>query len=164
MKHTYIEDISKREGQEVTLKGWLQNKRSSGRIQFLIVRDGTGNIQGVISKAAVAPEVFEQFDRVTQESAIAVTGKVRADKRAPSGFEMDVTSYEIISVADEYPITPKEHGTAFLMEKRHLWLRSSRQHAILRIRDEVIRACRDFFHENGFTLIDSPIFTPAACE
>lgn len=164
MKQAYIEDISKHEGKEVTLKGWLQNKRSSGKIQFLIVRDGTGTIQGVISAAAVTPEVFQQFDRVTQESSIIVRGKVRADKRAPSGFELDITGYEIVQIAEEYPITPKEHGTAFLMENRHLWLRSSRQHAILRIRDEIIRACRDFFHENGFTLVDAPIFTPAACE
>lgn len=164
MEHVYIDNISKSEGKEVTLKGWLQNKRSSGKIQFLIVRDGTGTIQGVISKAAVPPEVFEQFDRVTQESAIVVRGKVRADKRAPSGFELDITGYDIISIAEEYPITPKEHGIAFLMEKRHLWLRSSRQHAILRVRDEIIRACRDFLHDQGFTLVDAPIFTPAACE
>lgn len=164
MKQVYIEDISKHEGQEVTIKGWLQTKRSSGKIQFLIIRDGTGYIQGVISANAVATETFQQFDKVTQESALAVTGKVRADKRAPSGFEMDITSYQIVSIADEYPITPKEHGVAFLMEKRHLWLRSTRQHAILRIRDEIVRAIRDFFHENGFTLIDTPIFTPSACE
>ena len=98
----------------------------------------------------MSPEVFQQFERVTQESAIIVRGKVRADKRAPSGFELDITRYEIVSIADEYPITPKEHGTAFLMEKRHLWLRSSRQHAVLRIRDEIIRACRDFFHQERF--------------
>ncbi len=164
MKQTYIEEIGKQEGQEVTVKGWLQTKRSSGKIQFLIIRDGTGTIQGVISAAAVAPEVFQQFERVTQESALIVRGKVRADKRAPSGYELDVTGYDIVSVAEEYPITPKEHGTAFLMEKRHLWLRSSRQHAILRIRDEIIRAVRDFMHQEGFTLVDAPIFTPAACE
>ncbi len=164
MRQTYIENISKHEGQEITIKGWLQNKRSSGKIQFLIIRDGTGSIQGVISASSVAPEVFQQFDRVTQESAIIVLGKVRADKRAPSGYELDITGCEIVSIADEYPITPKEHGTAFLMEKRHLWLRSSRQHAVLRIRDEIIRACRDFLHQEGFTLIDAPIFTPAACE
>jgi len=164
MKQTYIEDIGKQEGQEVTIKGWLQTKRSSGKIQFLIIRDGTGTIQGVISAAAVTPEVFQQFDKITQESALIVRGKVRADKRAPSGYELDVTGYDIVSVAEEYPITPKEHGTAFLMEKRHLWLRSSRQHAILRIRDEIIRACRDFLHREGFTLVDAPIFTPAACE
>jgi asparaginyl-tRNA synthetase len=164
MSQVYIEDISKHEGQEVTLKGWLQTKRSSGKIQFLILRDGTGTIQCVIVANNVAPEVFEQYDKITQESALIVTGKVRADKRAPSGFELDVIKYEIVSIADEYPITPKEHGVAFLMEKRHLWLRSSRQHAILRIRDEVIRACRDFYHERGFTLVDAPIFTPAACE
>lgn len=164
MKQVYIEDIHKHESQEVTIKGWLQTKRSSGKIQFLIIRDGTGTIQGVVSAKEVSPEVFQQFEKVTQESALAITGTVRADQRAPRGFELDISSYEVISIAEEYPITPKEHGTAFLMEKRHLWLRSSRQHAILRIRDEVIRACRDFFHENGFTLIDAPIFTPAACE
>lgn len=164
MKQVYIDDIHKHEGKEVIIKGWLQTKRSSGKIQFLIIRDGTGTIQGVVSAKEVSPEVFQQFDEVTQESALAVTGKVRADKRAPRGFELDISNYEVISIAEEYPITPKEHGTAFLMEKRHLWLRSSRQHAVLRIRDEVIRAARDFFHENGFTLIDAPIFTPAACE
>lgn len=164
MKQVYIEDIHKHEGQEVTIKGWLQTKRSSGKIQFLIIRDGTGTIQGVVSAKEVSPEVFQQFEKVTQESALAVTGKVRADQRAPRGFELDVSNYEVVSIAEEYPITPKEHGTAFLMEKRHLWLRSSRQHGVLRIRDEVIRACRDFFHKNGFTLIDAPIFTPAACE
>jgi asparaginyl-tRNA synthetase len=164
MKHVYIEEIHKYEGQEVELKGWLQTKRSSGKIQFLVIRDGTGSIQGVVSASSVSPEVFQQFDRLTQESALIVRGKVRADKRAPNGFELDVTGYDIVSIAEEYPITPKEHGTAFLMENRHLWLRSSRQHAILRVRDEVVRACRDFFHQNGFVLIDAPIFTPAACE
>ena len=162
--HVYIEDIAKYEGQEVTIKGWLNTKRSSGKVQFLIIRDGTDSIQAVISASAVGTDLFQQYDKVTQESALAVRGRVRADKRAPSGFELDVTGYEIISVAQEYPITPKEHGTAFLMEKRHLWLRSSRQHAILRIRDEMVRACRDFFHAKGFVLIDAPIFTPAACE
>ncbi len=164
MRQVYIENIRNHDGEEVTLKGWLQNKRSSGKIQFLILRDGTGVIQGVVSAAAVSPETFQQFEKITQETSLVVRGKVRADKRAPSGFEMDVISYDIVSVAEEYPITPKEHGTAFLMEKRHLWLRSTRQHAILRIRDEIIRACRDFFHREGFTLVDAPIFTPAACE
>ena len=164
MKQVYIDKISEYEGQVVTIKGWLHNKRSSGKIQFLILRDGTGYIQGVVVANAVNPEVFQQFDRVTQESAIIVQGKVRADKRAPSGFELDVTNYEIISIAEEFPITPKEHGVAFLMEKRHLWLRSPRQHAILRIRDEIIRACRAFYEQEGFTLVDAPIFTPAACE
>jgi asparaginyl-tRNA synthetase len=163
-KQVYIEDIARHEGEVVNIKGWLQTKRSSGKVQFLIIRDGTDVIQGVVSAAAVTPEVFQQFEQLTQESAILVHGKVRADKRAPTGFELDVLNYEIVSVAEEYPITPKEHGTAFLMEKRHLWLRSTRQHAILRIRDEIVRACRDFFHEQGFVLIDAPIFTPAACE
>ncbi len=164
MKHVYIDKISQHEGEEITIKGWLHNKRSSGKIQFLIIRDGTGYIQGVVVANAVSPEVFQQFDRLTQESALIVQGKVRADKRAPSGYELDVLSYEIASIAEEYPITPKEHGVAFLMEKRHLWLRSTRQHAILRIRDEIIRACRDFYYQEGFTLVDAPIFTPAACE
>ena len=164
MKQVYIDKISEHEGKEVTIKGWLHNKRSSGKIQFLILRDGTGYIQGVVVANSVSPEVFQQFDRITQESAIIVRGKVRADKRAPSGFELDVTDYKIESVAEEFPITPKEHGVAFLMEKRHLWLRSPRQHAILRIRDEIIRACRAFYEQEGFTLIDAPIFTPAACE
>jgi asparaginyl-tRNA synthetase len=164
MKQVYIDKISEQERQEVTIKGWLHNKRSSGKIQFLIIRDGTGYIQGVVVANSVSPEVFQQFERVTQESAIIVRGKVRADKRAPSGFELDVTDYQIVSVAEEFPITPKEHGVAFLMEKRHLWLRSPRQHAILRIRDEIIRACRAFYEQEGFTLIDAPIFTPAACE
>lgn len=164
MKQTYIERISEQVGQEVTIKGWLHNKRSSGKIQFLIIRDGTGYIQGVVVANNVTPEVFQQFDRVTQESAIVVRGKVRADKRAPSGFELDILDYEIVSVSEEFPITPKEHGIAFLMEQRHLWLRSPRQHAILRIRDEIIRACRAFYEKEGFTLIDAPIFTPAACE
>ena len=164
MNQVYIDKISQYEGDEITIKGWLHNKRSSGKIQFLIIRDGTGYIQGVVVASAVSAEVFQQFDRITQESALIVHGKVRADKRAPSGYELDVTSYEIVSIAEEYPITPKEHGVAFLMEKRHLWLRSTRQHAILRIRDEIIRACRDFYHQEGFTLVDAPIFTPAACE
>jgi asparaginyl-tRNA synthetase len=164
MTQTYIEDISKHEGQEVTIKGWLHNKRSSGKIQFLIIRDGTGYIQGVVVANAVTPETFQQFERLTQESSIIVHGKARADKRAPSGYELDVSSYEVAQVAQEYPITPKEHGVAFLMEKRHLWLRSTRQHAILRIRDEIIRAAEDFYHLEGFTRVDAPIFTPAACE
>ncbi|MCI0414791.1 asparagine--tRNA ligase [bacterium] len=164
MKQVYIDRISRHEGEEITIKGWLHNKRSSGKIQFLIIRDGTGYIQGVVVANTVSPDLFQQFDRITQESALIVHGKVRADKRAPSGYELDVTSYEIVSIAEEYPITPKEHGVAFLMEKRHLWLRSTRQHAILRIRDEIIRACRDFYHQEGFTLVDAPIFTPAACE
>src|SRR5437667_10546009 len=112
MKQVYIEEISKHEGQEVTLKGWLQNKRSSGKIQFLMLRDGTGTIQCVATLAAVSPEAFAQMDKLTQESAIVVSGKVRADKRAPSGFELDVSAFEVVSIAEEYPITPKEHGVA----------------------------------------------------
>jgi asparaginyl-tRNA synthetase len=164
MKQVYIEDIGKHIGEEVTLKGWLYNRRSSGKIQFLMLRDGTGTIQAVLAKASVPIEVFEAADKLTQESSIAVQGKVREDKRAPGGYELDVTGMEIVQVAEAYPITPKEHGTAFLMENRHLWLRSSRQHAILRVRHEVISACRNYFDQNGFTLVDTPIFTPNACE
>lgn len=164
MKQVYIEEIGKHVGSEVTIKGWLYNRRSSGKIQFLMLRDGTGIIQGVLAKAGVPAEVFEAADKLTQESSLAVTGKVREDKRAPGGYELDVTGMETVHIAEAYPITPKEHGTAFLMENRHLWIRSHRQHAILRIRHEVISACRNYYDQNGFTLVDTPIFTPNACE
>jgi asparaginyl-tRNA synthetase len=164
MEHVYISDIAKYEGQEVTLKGWLYNKRSSGKLHFLQLRDGTGVIQCVVFKGDVPEEVFNLSDKITQESSTIVKGVVRADKRSPIGYEIGVKDVKVVQMAEEYPITPKEHGVAFLMEHRHLWLRSSRQHAILRIRSEIIRACRSYFDDNGFTLIDSPIFTPAACE
>ena len=162
--HVYIEDIGKHEGQEVTIKGWLHNRRSSGKIHFLIVRDGTGFIQGVMSKAAVGEELFKQADHLSQETSIIVTGTVRADKRAPSGYEIDVNGFEIVGQSHDYPITPKEHGVDYLLDRRHLWIRTERQQAILRVRHEVINAIRDFFNSRGFILADTPIFTPAACE
>jgi asparaginyl-tRNA synthetase len=164
MTWVYIEDIAQHEGQEVTLKGWLYNKRSSGKLHFLQIRDGTGTLQCVVFKNDVPPEQFTLADHITQESSLAVRGSVRADSRAPLGYELSVKDLQLIQLADPYPITPKEHGTAFLLDHRHLWLRSSRQHAILRVRSTIIRACRDYFDGKGFTLIDAPILTPAACE
>ena len=160
----YIEDIASHEGQPVTIKGWLANRRSSGKIHFLQVRDGSGFIQAVMSKAAVGDEAFHRADHLSQESAIAVTGTVRADSRAPGGYEIDAASLEVVSEAHEFPITPKEHGVDFLMDRRHLWIRSARQQAILRVRHEVIDAVRDYFNSRGFILADTPIFTPSACE
>jgi asparaginyl-tRNA synthetase len=164
MKQTYIEDISRHAGEEVTIKGWLYNIRSSGKLMFPQIRDGSGIIQGVVFKKNVAEQVWEDFARLTQESSIVVTGMVRADERAPGGFELDVTGVEVLQVAEPYPVTPKEHGVEFLLDHRHLWIRSRLQHAILRVRAEVIRAVRDYFDSNGFILCDTPIFTPSACE
>jgi asparaginyl-tRNA synthetase len=160
----YIEDIAKHEGQQVTLKGWLANRRSSGRIQFLTLRDGTGFVQAVMSKSAVDEATFEEADHLTQETSIVVTGTVRADKRAPGGYEIDVSGLQVASPSASYPITPKEHGVDYLLDRRHLWIRSERQTAVLRVRHEVIDAVRDFFNGRGFILADTPIFTPAACE
>ena len=160
----YIENIGRHEGEEVTLKGWLHNRRSSGKIHFLIVRDGTGFIQAVMSKAAVGEEMFNAADHLSQETSMTVTGTVRADKRAPSGFEIDVKGVGIVGASHDYPITPKEHGVDYLLDRRHLWIRSERQQAILRVRHEIINAVRDFFNSRGFVLADTPIFTPAACE
>jgi asparaginyl-tRNA synthetase len=154
-------------GQEVAVQGWLYNLRESGKILFPLIRDGTGIIQGVVAKSAVAPEVFESARGLTQESSLRATGKIRADKRAPGGHELDISALEVLQrvpAEAPYPITPKEHGTEFLADHRHLWLRSSRQRAILGVRHEIIRACRDFFDDRGFTLVDTPIFTPSACE
>jgi asparaginyl-tRNA synthetase len=162
--HVYIEDIGRHEGDEVTIKGWLHNRRSSGKIHFLILRDGTGFIQAVMSKAAVGDDVFKTADHLSQETSIIVTGTARADKRAPSGYEIDVKSFEIVGESHDYPITPKEHGVDYLLDRRHLWIRTERQQAILRIRHEIINAVRDFFNSRGFILADTPIFTPAACE
>ena len=164
MKRICIEELQHHIGETITLHGWLYNKRSSGKIRFLVMRDGSGLVQGVVAKAAVPEDVFNRFDQLTQESSFSMTGKVRQEQRAPGGFELDVTDIQIIHIAHEYPITPKEHGIDFLMDRRHLWLRSSRQHAILRVRHEVIRSIRDFFDSRGFVLMDAPIFTPAACE
>jgi asparaginyl-tRNA synthetase len=164
MAHVYIEDIGKHEGEEVTIKGWLHNRRSSGKIHFLTVRDGSGFIQAVMSKAAVGEDLFKAADHLSQETSIIVTGTARADSRAPSGYEIDVKGLEVVGASHDYPITPKEHGVDFLLDRRHLWIRSERQQAILRIRHEIINAVRDFFNGRGFILADTPIFTPAACE
>jgi len=160
----FIEDIAKHEGQAVRLRGWLHNRRSSGKIHFLTLRDGTGFVQCVMSKKAVGDETFANADHLAQESAVIIGGTVRADSRAPGGFEVDATSLEVVSEAKDYPITPKEHGVDYLMDRRHLWIRSQRQQAILRVRHEVINAVRDYFNGRGFILADTPIFTPAACE
>ena len=154
-------------GALITVRGWLYNLRKSGKILFPIFRDGTGLIQGVVVKSAAPEEVFERVRDLTQESSVIVTGKVRAEPRAPGGYELEVTDLQVVQKvpeADPYPITPKEHGIDFLMDRRHLWLRSSRQHAILRVRHEVVRAVRDYLDDHGFTLVDTPILTPAACE
>jgi asparaginyl-tRNA synthetase len=164
VNRVYIEDIGKHEGEEVTLRGWLYNKRSSGKLHFLLVRDGTGILQCVVFKNDVSAEEFDLAGRIPQESSLVVSGKVRADARAPLGYELSVNSLQLVHAAHDYPITPKEHGTAFLLDHRHLWIRSSRQHAILRVRSEVAQACRDYFDARGFVLFDSPVLTPAACE
>jgi len=164
---TTIAEIGKHEGQAVTIRGWLYNLRESGKLLFPQFRDGSGIIQGVVPKNAVTPEVFDALKTLTQESSVIVEGKVRADKRAPGGYELDVANVQVVQRVPEstpYPITPKEHGTDFLMEHRHLWVRSQRQAAILRVRADIIKAARDFFDDRGFTLTDPPIITPAACE
>ncbi len=160
----YIEEIAGHAGQQVTIHGWLHNRRSSGKIHFLIVRDGTGFIQAVMSKAAVGEEAFTRADHLSQETSLSVTGHVRADTRAKGGYEINVTNIEVHGEAHDYPITPKEHGVDYLLDRRHLWIRSERQTAILRIRHEVIDAIRDFLNTRGFILCDTPIFTPASCE
>ncbi len=159
-----IESIGQHVGETVTIKGWLHNRRSSGKIHFLVVRDGTGFLQVVMGKNDVPPEVFAAADHLSQESAVIVTGVVREDKRAKGGFELTATGLEVVAQAHDYPITPKEHGVDYLLDRRHLWIRAERQTAILRIRHEVIDAVRDFFNGRGFILADTPIFTPAACE
>jgi asparaginyl-tRNA synthetase len=162
-----ISDVGKHDGQTVTIRGWLYNSRESGKLLFPIFRDGTGLIQGVVPKSAVPPELFEAVRALTQESSVIVEGKVRADKRAPGGFELDVSNVQVVQRVPEdspYPISLKEHGVDFLMEHRHLWVRTPRQAAILRVRAEIIKATRDFFDERGFVLTDPPILTPAACE
>ena len=159
-----IRRLSEHVGQRVLLRGWLANKRSSGKLAFLQLRDGSGQVQGVVSKADVSERAWEDALRSTQESTIHATGLVKADSRAPSGVELQLDDFAVDYLTVDFPITPKEHGTAFLMENRHLWLRSSRQRAALRVRSEVANAIRDFFYDRDFTLIDSPILTPAACE
>ena len=162
--HTYIQDVARHEGQQVTIHGWLQNRRSSGKIHFLIIRDGTGFIQAVVSKAAVGDGTFARADHLAQETSLSVTGVVRADARAKGGYEIDASALEVHGESHDYPITPKEHGPDYLLDRRHLWIRSERQTAILRVRHEVIDAVRDFLNSQGFILCDTPIFTPAACE
>jgi len=164
MQQVYVRDLSGHVGAEVTLRGWLFNTRSSGKLMFPQLRDGSGVVQCVVFKKSVAPEVWEALGRAGQESAVVVRGAVRADERAPGGYEIDVSSAEVLQAVEGYPITPKEHGTEFLMDHRHLWLRSRRQHAILKVRHTVVNAVRDFLNRDGFTLCDTPILTPAACE
>ncbi len=164
---TAITQIGRHDGETVTIQGWLYNKRESGKLIFPIFRDGTGVIQGVAPKNQVSPETFETLKNLTDESSVIVTGKVRSDKRAPGGYELDVVDVKVVQRVpedDPFPIARKEHGIDFLMENRHLWVRTPRQCAILRVRAEIIRAARNFFDERGFTLTDPPILTPAACE
>jgi asparaginyl-tRNA synthetase len=164
---TTIAEIGRHEGQSVTIRGWLYNLRESGKLLFPIFRDGSGTIQGIVPKSAVPAAVFEAVKGLTHESSVIVEGKVRADKRAPGGYELDVSDVEVlqrVSEDDPFPISLKEHGVEFLMDQRHLWVRTPRQSAILRVRAEIIKAARDFLDERGFTLTDPPILTPAACE
>ncbi len=164
MTKTYIEDLGKYVGQEVELQGWVYNKRSGGKIRFVLLRDGTGIVQCVMVKGKVPEEAFVAFETLTQESSLTIRGTVRSDDRAPGGFEIEAKSLSVIQVAQDYPITPKEHGIEFLADRRHLWLRSSRQFAIMRIRHRIVKAIRDFFDERGYTLMDSPIMTGSAAE
>jgi asparaginyl-tRNA synthetase len=164
MPFIYIEEVARHVGQEVTIRGWLRHRRSSGKIHFLVVRDGTGDLQAVVSKGTVGEEQFAESAKLTQESSLILTGNLKADARAQGGYELEVTRIQALQIAEPFPIQPKEHSVGFLMEHRHLWLRSNRQHAVLRIRHEIIRACRNFFDERGFILVDAPIFTPNACE
>src|SRR5215468_12723228 len=167
MTRINISDAANHVGESVEIAGWLYNLRRSGKICFPQVRDGSGIMQCVAVKSAIPEELFEKLKDLTQESSLIVRGKIRAEQRAPGGYEMDVEGAEIVQrvpESDPYPITPKDHGIDFLMDHRHLWLRSRRQHSILRVRHEVIKGIRDYFDSNGFVLGDTPIFTPAACE
>ncbi|WEG11332.1 asparagine--tRNA ligase [Pullulanibacillus sp. KACC 23026] len=164
MQKTTIAEVKHYVEQDVKIGAWLANKRSSGKIQFLQLRDGTGFIQGVVVKSEVSEEAWERASSLTQESSLYIIGTVREDHRSPSGYELTVKDVEVIQLAHDYPITPKEHGIEFLMDHRHLWLRSSRQHAILKIRNEVIRATYEFFNNNGFTKVDPPILTGSSAE
>ena len=159
-----ISRLAEHAGKRVAVRGWIANKRSSGKIAFLQVRDGSGVVQGVASRADVSEQAWADAERATQESTVRLTGTVRTDKRAPGGVEISLDDFAVDHLTADFPIAPKDHGTAFLMENRHLWLRSTRQRAALRVRSEAEQAIRDFFYERGFTLIDSPILTPAACE
>ena len=164
MKHCYVEDLGRCVGKEVTIKGWLHNRRSSGKVQFLLIRDGSGIVQCVAAQGEFPEELYSRIEHLPLESSITVTGKVRQDKRAPGGYELALTSAQVIAEAQEYPITKKEHGVGFLMQYRHLWLRGRKQHALLKIRSTLVKAIYDFFFSRGYVLIDTPILTPAACE
>src|SRR6202521_4001059 len=164
MDSTSISKIGQRAGASATVQGWLYNKRSSGKIQFLIVRDGTGYLQVVVPKAEVAPEVWEAAERATQESSLRVSGNVREEKRAPGGYEMAASEVTVLGDSPDYPITPKEHGVDFLMGLRHLWMRSAQQHSVLRVRSELEQAIADFFYEREYVRIDSPILTGSSVE
>ncbi len=164
MTQIRIKDLREHAGETVTINGWLYNKRGSGKLQFPIIRDGSGYLQGVISRKEVSDETWKAAEEAGQESTVRVKGSVRLEPRAPGGVELGVEFFELVHPTTDYPITPKEHGTAYLMDRRHLWIRSSKQHAVLKVRSEVEQACRDFFYERDFVLIDSPILTPAACE
>jgi asparaginyl-tRNA synthetase len=164
MKKVYIADLSQHVGETVELRGWVYSKRSSGKIKFLILRDGTGLCQCIYFKGECEDQAFEEFEKLSQETSLIVTGIVKEEKRSPGGFEISARSLKIYGASENYPIGPKEHGPDFLMNNRHLWIRSSQQHAALRVRAEIIKSIRDFFDGRGFTLIDAPIFTPSACE
>ena len=161
---TFISDLKDNVGKIVELKGWVYNHRSSGKIKFLLLRDGTGVAQCVYFRGECDESAFDEFAKLTQETTVKVTGLVKAEPRSPGGFEIGAQNLEILAPSVDYPITPKEHGPDFLMNNRHLWMRSKRQHAILRVRAEIVAAIRDFFDGRGFTLTDAPIFTPSACE
>ncbi len=163
-KPVYIEDLKHHVGQEVEIRGWLYNKRSSGKIHFLIVRDGSGFVQGVVLKNQVPEEVFDLYDELTLESSVILRGVVREEPRAPGGYELQVTDVQLVHQAKDYPITKKEHGIGFLLPRRHLWLRSRKQWALMRIRSELEKAIADFFEDRKFVRIDAPILTPAAVE
>ncbi|MBI5300895.1 MAG: asparagine--tRNA ligase [Chloroflexi bacterium] len=163
-EHIYIQNIAAHVGKEVTLKGWLADRTDKGRLQFLRFRDGTGFIQAVVFQKEISPEAFEATKKLTQESSLIITGVPRAEPRAPGGYELSVKDLQVLQYANDYPITPKDHGVEFLMANRHLWLRSPRQYAILRIRARIIKAIRDWLDNDGFLLVDTPILTPAAVE
>ena len=164
MDTIYIKDVAKYENQEVKIRGWVYNKRSSGKLHFLQIRDGSAEIQAVVFKGDVTPELFDLADRLGQETSVEITGKVNKHDRSKIGYEISLKDLKVIGESHDYPITPKEHGIDYLMQNRHLWLRSPRQHAIIKVRHSIITAIRKFFDEDGFTLVDAPIFTPAACE
>jgi asparaginyl-tRNA synthetase len=162
--HVYIEDLGKYVGQEVVIKGWVYNKRSSGKIRFLLLRDGTGIVQSVITKGEVDDRIFDTADKINQESSVILTGTVRKDDRSPGGYEISLRDLRVVQMAADYPITPKEHSIEFLLPLRHLWLRSRKQTAIMRIRHELIKGCRGFLDGRGFINADTPILTPASVE